>query len=75
MTGDIPIKIDALPNLQILVMSINIFSGPVPSKIGNLTMLQILDLDNNTLNGKILFHALTKNNIYAKKDPHFNFFY
>ncbi|KAL0678507.1 hypothetical protein Bca4012_006488 [Brassica carinata] len=42
-----------LPNLQILYMGINNFTGSIPESLSNISNLQQLDIPSNHLNGKI----------------------
>jgi len=53
ISGEIPVEIGNLTNLERLVLYENKLTGSIPSEIGNLTNLNFLDLRNNQLTGEI----------------------
>ncbi|RDX63794.1 LRR receptor-like serine/threonine-protein kinase GSO1, partial [Mucuna pruriens] len=53
LSGEIPIDLFGLTQLQFLNLSRNHFMGKIPSKIGGMKNLESLDLSNNHLSGEI----------------------
>ncbi|KAK3427960.1 hypothetical protein EUGRSUZ_F04082 [Eucalyptus grandis] len=53
ISGEIPIEIGNLVNLQKLLMMENLHSGSIPSVLGNLSNLGLLDLSGNCLSGRV----------------------
>ncbi|TVU03502.1 hypothetical protein EJB05_50963, partial [Eragrostis curvula] len=52
--GSIPIDIGTrFPNMQMLVINTNNFTGPIPASLSNLTALQVLHLGQNSLSGYV----------------------
>ena len=53
LTGEIPVEIGDLVNLDVLWLNDNQLTGAIPSSLSNLTGLYNLDLSNNSLIGEI----------------------
>ncbi|GJT35430.1 phytosulfokine receptor 1 [Tanacetum coccineum] len=53
LTGNIPLWLNGLPQLQLLDLSWNRLTGSVPSYLGDFKSLFYLDLSNNSLSGEI----------------------
>ncbi|KAJ4780049.1 Leucine-rich receptor-like protein kinase family protein [Rhynchospora pubera] len=62
ISGNIPIQIGKLTNLNTLLLDNMLLNGTIPIEIGNLFKLELLDLSNNMITGKIpsTFGNLTK---------------
>ena len=53
LTGEIPVELGNLANLQTLYLFNNQLTGEIPAELGNLTNLEGLFLNNNQLTGEI----------------------
>ena len=53
LSGEIPLELGNLTNLQVLNLGVNDLSGEIPPELGNLTNLQVLNLGVNDLSGEI----------------------
>ena len=53
LTGNIPVELGNLSNLEVLVLTYHQLIGSIPAALGNLTNLEELDLSNNKLTGSI----------------------
>jgi len=53
LTGNLPVELSDLTNLERLVLGVNQLSGTIPPELSNLSILQVLDLSSNELSGTI----------------------
>ena len=53
LTGEIPVELSQLSQLQLLYLSSNRLTGEIPVELSQLSQLQDLSLDNNQLTGEI----------------------
>ena len=53
LTGEIPVELGQLSQLQRLILGPNQLTGEIPAELGNLANLQLLYLHGNELNGPI----------------------
>ena len=53
LTGEIPVELGDLANLQVLSLSTNTLSGEIPPELGDLANLELLYLHRNELSGEI----------------------
>ena len=58
LTGEIPVELGNLNNIQVLNLSHNSLTGPIPPTFSNLKEIESLDLSYNNLNGEIPYQLV-----------------
>ena len=53
LSGEIPVELASLSNLEVLLLRGNLLSGEIPTELSSLSNLEVLDLADNLLNGEI----------------------
>ena len=53
LSADIPLELTLLPDLEVLILSSNNFTGEIPQELARLTKLRALHLNGNELTGEI----------------------
>ncbi|KAG6739925.1 hypothetical protein POTOM_057546 [Populus tomentosa] len=65
LTGEIPLELGYLSNIQVLNLSHNSLTGPIPPTFSNLKKIESLDLSYNNLKGEIPHQLLDLNFLSA----------